>query len=290
MKQQKGASSLSIVIVNYNTRELLRARLALLNQPNHKNALWRIIVIDNASSDGSSEMVKRQFPAVDLIMNAKNVGFSTANNQGIRITKSRYVLLLNTDCEATSSAITETVNYLEHYPEVGAITCRLVSPDGSMDPACHRGFPSPWASLTYFLGLEKLFPKSRLFGQYHQGYKHMDEPHDVDCISGAFYLVRREVIDQVGFLDEAFFMYGEDIDWCFRIRQAGWKLRFYPNVSIVHKKHQSGLAHADSALRSVTRKHFYNAMKLFYDKHYKHRYNPLISAIVLLGIKLRSFV
>ncbi len=282
MKQSKKDIDLSIVIVNYNTRELLRSRLATLP--------GRIIVVDNASTDGSQEMVRRSFPGVHLITNAQNVGFALASNQGIRMTKSTYVLLLNTDCEATHWAITEVTNYLDHHPEVGAATCKLMLPSGLMDPACHRGFPTPWASLTYFVGLEKLFPSSRLFGQYHQGYKPMEEVHDVDCISGAFFLVRREVIDQAGLLDEAFFMYGEDIDWCYRMRSAGWKIHFYPRVSITHKKHQSGLAQADNGLRSQTKKYFYDAMKLFYGKHYSRRYNPLVSALVLLGIKLRSLV
>ncbi len=281
MKPEK-IPDLSIVIVNFNTRELLRARLHALS--------GRIIVVDNASTDGSQEMVKKEFPNIDLVRNQRNVGFAKANNQGIQRAKSTYVLLLNTDCEASPQAIRDAVNHLEYHPDVGAVTCRLVLEDGITDPACHRGFPTPWASLTYFIGLEKLFPTSRVFGQYHQGYKPMGETHDVDCISGAFFLVRREVINKVGLLDEAFFMYGEDIDWCYRIRKAGWKIRFYPHVVIIHKKHQSGLAHADSQLRFNTQKHFYDAMKLFYNKHYRYRYNPIVSAFVLLGIKLRSLL
>lgn len=282
MKQQKKEDDLSIVIVSYNTRELLRARL--------KSLQGQTIIVDNASGDGSREMVEKEFPNVDLIKNRQNVGFAKANNQGIRRTKSTYILLLNTDCEATRQAITETLKFLDTHQEVGGISCKLVLADGSIDPACHRGFPTPWASLTYFLGLEKLFPASRIFGQYHQGYKPMGEIHDVDCISGAFFLIRREVIEKVGLLDEAFFMYGEDIDWCFRIRKAGYRIQFYPHVSVMHKKHQSGLAHADSQLRLNTQKHFYDAMKLFYNKHYRYRYNPFVSAIVLMGIKLRSLL
>ena len=280
MKQQKSEADLSIVIVSYNTQELLRARLKTLQGV--------VIVVDNASEDGSVEIVKSA--NIDVIVNEKNLGFAAANNQGIQRTKSKYVLLLNTDCEATHQAIAETLKFLDSHPEVGCMSCKLVLSDGTIDPACHRGFPSPWASLTYFLGLEKLFPASRIFGQYHQGYKPMGEIHDVDCISGAFFLVRREVIDEVGLLDEAFFMYGEDIDWCFRIRKAGYRIQFYPHVSVVHKKHQSGLAHANNQLRRETRKHFYDAMKLFYNKHYRYRYNPIVSAFVLLGIKLRSLL
>lgn len=278
MKQQKSEPDLSIIIVNYNTRELLRGRLETLP--------WPTIVVDNGSTDGSAEEVKRR--DVHLITNKVNKGFAAANNQGIAVATSDYILLLNTDCQASSAAIQETLRYLDDNPDVGAVTCKLVLPDGSMDPACHRGFPTPWASLTYFIGLEKLFPSSRIFGQYHQGYLPMGEIHDIDCISGAFFLVRREVINQVGLLDEAFFMYGEDIDWCYRIRSAGWKIRFYPRISAVHAKHQSGLAHVDGAIRSETRKYFYDAMRLFYAKHYQRRYGWLVSMLVFFAIKLRS--
>lgn len=280
MKQQNEKPNLTVIIVNYNTRELLHAQLARMR--------WPVIVVDNGSTDGSTEEVKRR--DVHLITNKVNKGFAAANNQGIAAAESDYILLLNTDCEASSAAIQETLRYLDDNPDVGAVTCKLVLPDGFMDPACHRGFPTPWASLTYFLGLERLFPASWLFGQYHQGFKPMNAIHDVDCISGAFFLVRRDVIEKVGLMDEAFFMYGEDIDWCYRIRQAGWKIHFYPFVSAVHRKHQSGLAHTDGDLRLQTKRHFYDAMRLFYNKYYRRRYGTLISSLVLLGIKLRSLV
>lgn len=280
MKPQKEFANVTIVIVNYNTRELLKSRLSDLR--------GHVIVVDNGSTDGSVEEVKSA--KIDLIVNTKNIGFARANNQGIRMAKTKYILLLNTDCEATMKSITEVVGYLEDHPDVGGVTCKLMLSNGSMDPACHRGFPTPWAALTYFLGFERLFPTSRLFSQYHQGYKPMDEIHEVDCISGAFFLVRREVINQVGFLDEDFFMYGEDIDWCYRIRQAGWKIVFYPHVSVTHKKHQSGLAHADDDRREQTKRHFYDAMRHFYQKHYRHRYGWLVTTLVLLGIKLRSLL
>ncbi len=289
MKQPKKGIDLSIVTVNHNTRELLRVCLGSLYKENHNYPLWHIIVIDNASIDGSVEMVKHEFPAVELVRNDQNVGFAKANNQGIRASKGRYILLLNSDTEVTPGILHELIGYMDDHRDVGAATCLLKLADGSMDPACHRGFPTPWASLTYFFGLERLFPRSHLFGQYHQGYKPMNEIHDVDCISGAFFLVRQEVVGQVGLMDEAFFMYGEDIDWCYRIREAGWRIVFYPLVSVIHKKHQSGLAQADDGLRSQTKKHFYDAMRLFYDKHYRHRYGTLISSLVLLGIKLRSY-
>lgn len=289
MKSQK-MPDLSIVIVNYNTREFLKACLHSIERSGKNSDRYEVIVVDNASQDGSMEMVTHEFPSVKSIAMGANMGFAAANNRGMKASTGRYILLLNSDTEVGAGVLRDLARYMDEHNDAGALTCVLKFADGSMDPACHRGFPSPWASLTYFIGLEKLFPSSRIFGQYHQGYLPMGEIHDIDCISGAFFWVRREVIDQVGPLDEAFFMYGEDIDWCFRIREAGWKIQFYPQVSTLHKKYQSGLAHADSGTREQTRRHFYDAMRLFYRKHYRKRYSPLVSSLVLFGIKFRSLL
>ena len=253
MKQPKNIPDVSIIIVSYNTRELLHACLVSIVQAHGKSDSWEVIVVDNGSGDGSVEEVKSQSFSkaqddpersrmgqkskveslnIDLITNKTNVGFAAANNQGIRASRGRYVLLLNSDTEVASGALSELVGYMDEHRGVGAMTARVNLADGSIDPACHRGFPTPWASLTYFIGLERLFPSTRLFGQYHQGYKSMGETHDVDCISGAFFLIRRSVIDTIGLLDEKFFMYGEDIDG-FRIRAH--RTVFYPRVSIIHK-------------------------------------------------------
>ncbi|MEK7543838.1 MAG: glycosyltransferase family 2 protein [Patescibacteria group bacterium] len=298
MKPQKESFDLSIVIVSYNTREVLRACLASLAASETKGDRWEVIVVDNASNDGSPEEVSAKGgPAygwksqnLTLIQNEKNVGFAAANNQGIRASRGRYILLLNSDTEMTPGTLGELKGYMDANRDVGAITCRVNLADGSLDPACHRGFPTPWASFTYFMGFEKMFGTSRLFGQYHQGFRSLKDIHDVDCISGAFFLVRRSVIDQIGLFDEKFFMYGEDIDWCFRIRASNHRIVFYPAVSIIHKKHQSGLGHPDAQTRRRTKQYFYDAMKLFYSKHYRHRYGFLVYSFILIGIKLRSLL
>ena len=293
MKQQKNVPDVSIIIVSYNTRELLRACLASIASTQGENDTWEVLVVDNGSSDGSREEISNfQFPIsnVKVIRNNRNVGFAAANNQGIRASRGRYVLLLNSDTEVTPGVLHELIGYMDGHHDIGTMTALVNLADGSMDPACHRGFPSPWAALTYFTGLERLFPRSRVFGQYHQGYKSMGESHDVDCISGAFFLIRRSVIDRIGLLDEKFFMYGEDIDWCYRIRESGQRIVFYPDVSIIHKKHQSGLGHADLQTRRQTKKYFYDAMRLFYTKHYRHRYGVLVYTFMLFGIRLRSFL
>ena len=177
---------------------------------------------------------------VICIQNGKNLGFAAGNNPGIRRAKGRYILLLNSDTEVDADTFAKMLSYMDKNENVGASTCKVMLPTGDIDPSCHRGFPTPWASITYLLKLEKLFPTSVLFGQYHQGYKGLTTIHEVDCIVGAFFMVRANVIKKVGLLDEDYFMYGEDIDWCYRIKKAGWKIMFSPQTSILHRKKQSG--------------------------------------------------
>ncbi len=284
---QKKSAELSIIILSYNTKDVLENCLASIDAVKTPADAWEIIVVDNNSRDGSADMVQKNFPPVMLIRQKKNVGFAAGNNIGIKKSKGEYVLLLNSDTEVAPGAIQETLQYLKHHADVGVITCKLLRPDGTIDPACHRGFPTPWAAFTYFIGLERLFPNLKLFSQYHQGYKDMEQIHEIDSLSGAFYLIGRNVIDKVGYLDEQFFMYGEDLDWSYRIKRAGWKIIYYPFVSILHKKWLSGRAHTDEAQRKQTQKYFFGAMELFYKKHYQHKYGWLVTGLVMLGIKLQ---
>jgi hypothetical protein len=179
---------------------------------------------------------------------------------------------------------------MENHPKAGVSTCKLLLSDGSMDPACHRGFPTPWAACTYMLGFEKVFPKSHVFGQYHEGYKDMTVPHQIDCPSGAFFLVRREVIDQVGMLDEDYFMYGEDIDWAYRIKEKGWEIWFNPYASILHLKKQSGRKHENNSIVKHANANFYTTMKLFYKKYYEKVYPWMVTRLVYFAIDLRISV
>ena len=277
----KSTVNVSIIIVSFNTKDLLRACLAAV-------AAGEVIVVDNGSSDGSVEMVKKEFPGVTLIANSQNRGFAAANNQGLKRARGRYMLLLNSDTEVPPGAIGEVTRFMDEHPDIGVTGAKLMLPNGRMDPACHRGFPTPWAAVAYFTGFEKAFPHSRFFGEYHQGYKTMNEPHQIDSPSGAFYFVRREVYESVGPLDEDYFMYGEDLDWSYRIKQKGWKIYFYPRVTVLHHKKQSGRASTDPALRKQTQQYFYDTMKLFYKKHYSHRYSWLVTKLVELGIGLRA--
>ncbi len=283
----------SIIILNYNTKALLLACLASIEKARTLKDRWEVIVVDNASTDGSVKEIsnfKSQISNLKIIQNDRNLGFAAGNNVGIKMAKGRYVLLLNSDTEVTKDAIILMLDFMDAHPKVGVSTCKLVLPDGSMDPACHRGFPTPWAAFTYMIGLEKLFPHSHLFAQYHQRYKNLLERHEIDSPSGAFFLVRQEVINNVGMLDEDYFMYGEDLDWAYRIKQAGWQIWFYPKASVLHRKRQSGRANVDAQLRRQTQKYFYQTMELFYKKHYGHRYGWIVTQLVLLGIKLRSLL
>ncbi len=287
-KYMKRKIDLSIIIVSFNTKDLLRACLGSIHRSKRSTYDWEIIVIDNASIDQSANMVEREFPDVLVKRLKENVGFASGNNVGIRLANSRYILLLNSDTEVYVDTITKMIQFMDNHPHAGASGCKLILPDGSMDPACHRGFPTPWASLTYFIGLEKLFPRSKLFGQYHEGYRDLQSPHEIDSVSGAFFMVRRDVVDQVGLLDEAYFMYGEDIDWAYRIKKAGWKILFNPDTSVMHRKKQSGREHPRRDIRRQSNTYFFESMKIFYKKHYQHRYGWLTTQIVLFAIELQS--
>lgn len=281
----KRTADLSIIIISYNTRVLLRSCLTTLAHAMGKNS-WEIIVVDNASTDGSVQMVKKDFPNVRVLENSKNEGFARANNMGLREARGKYLLLLNSDTEIPKGTIEAVRAFFDQHPDGGVCTCKVLLPDGSIDPACHRGFPTPWAALTYFTGLERLFPRSKLFARYHQWYKGIDSVHEIDSPMGAFYMVRRVVIDSVGFLDEDYFMYGEDVDWSYRIKQAGWKIYYYPLVTVLHRKKQSGRDSKDTSLRRKTEKYFYESMLLFYKKHYQHRYGWFVASLVRFGITL----
>lgn len=275
---------LSIIIVNYNTKELLRQTLESVfrNQPGYR---FEVFVVDNHSADGSCRMVKEKFPHVLLIENKENEGFSRANNRAIRISQGRYILLLNSDTLVLPGTFDTMINFLEDNPRVGAAGCKVVLTNGKLDLACRRSFPTPLNSLFQAVGLSKLFPKSELFARYNLTYLDEDETYPVECIVGAFMLVRRETIEQIGLLDETFFMYGEDIDWCFRIKHAGWEIYYHPKAKIIHYK----------GATSVKRKYwmiyeFHRAMLIFYRKHYAEKKSFLVNWLVIIGIWVRFLV
>jgi GT2 family glycosyltransferase len=268
-------SNLSIVILNYNTHEHLRACLDSLGRPSEAE----VVVVDNASTDGSADMVAGEFPWVTLIRAPRNGGYAYGNNLALRRCASELVLLLNPDTRLPPRALDVLVQKLRDHPEAGIVGPKLLRPDGSMHLACRRSFPTPPIAFYRLSGLSRLFPRSRRFGQYNLTYADPDQAMEVDAVCGACLLIRRAVIDRIGLLDERFFMYGEDLDWCLRARQAGWAVRYEPDVVV---RHQHGAASRKRALRTTF--HFFRAMDLFYRKHYVRRYHPLVTGMVRTGI------
>jgi len=274
---------LSIIIVSYNTQKLVDELLGSITAAKKGDYRIEIILVDNDSNDGSVAMVKKRYPQVKILVNQINLGFAAANNKGMRNAKGRLVLLLNSDTQVEKDTLVKMIDFIDTNSRYQAATCRVELADGRLDPACHRGFPSPWAAFSYFAKLEKVFPRSKIFGQYHQGWKDLTKVHQVEVISGAFFLVSRKIIEKVGLLDEGFFMYGEDVDWCLRIKKAGFRIGFAPNTKIIHVKGKSGRS-KDSEQKEVkdqVTKHFWGAMKLFYKKHYTDQYpKPLMWLII----------
>ncbi|NCN03976.1 MAG: glycosyltransferase family 2 protein, partial [Candidatus Pacebacteria bacterium] len=228
-EKNKYQSDLSIIILNYNSQFWLKKTLTTLKEEYLDKTKYKVkvIVVDNNSTDDSKTLVKRSFRWVELIELEENLGFAAGNNIALAKLDSKYGMLLNNDIEFTSNSNLDILIDLMEKPETkkaGMVTPRLEFPTGEIDPGCHRGEPTLWASLTYMLGLEKLFPKSRLFGQYHQYFNDLSTAHEVDACSGAAMIFRTELLEKVGLLDERFFMYAEDLDWCKRFRDKNYKI------------------------------------------------------------------
>lgn len=272
---------LSIIIVSYNT---CRLTLDCLESVYGSETVYsyEVIVVDNASKDDSVQAIQENFPQVRLIANNDNTGFAKANNQAMGIAQGRYALLLNSDTIVQKDTFQTMIAYMDEHPDLGAAGCKIILPDGSLDKACRRGFPTPSASFYYAFGFSKLFPDNPRFNQYQLGYKDPNETYPVDCLVGAFMLVRQETIRQVGGLDETFFMYGEDIDWCYRIKQAGWGIHYHPATYIVHYK---GASSRRKPFKIIYE--FHRAMWVFHRKHYKRKYSWITNTAVYCGIALK---
>lgn len=269
---------LSIIIVNYNTRQLTLDCLQSVYASN-TDYMYETIVVDNDSKDDSVACLQQQYPSIPLIVNQENVGFSRANNQGIRIAQGRYILLLNSDTIVEKNTLDIMIRFMDQHTEIGASGCKVVLPDGSLDKACRRGFPTPSASFYYAFGFSKLFPKVPKFNQYQLGYLNADQSYPIDCLVGAFMLIRREAMDQVGMLDEEFFMYGEDVDWCYRIKSAGWEIYYNAETKITHYKGASSRRKPYKIIYE-----FHRAMYLFHRKHYRDKYSAVTNGLIYSGI------
>ncbi len=289
---------LSVIIVNYNTRQLLDDCLASLNSAEKPPNGIEIIVVDNASQDGSQAMVQEKYPDVVLIANAENLGFSAANNVGSAEATGRQILFLNSDTRVDECALVEPVAYLDANPNVGALTVRLIYPTGERDPDNHRGFPTPWNAFCHFSGLSKLAPDNPKYNGYFQSYADFTQTHTVDVIAGSYMLMPRSVVDELGGWDESYFFYGEDIDFCYRIREAGYDIVYYPHVEVLHYKGASSGLRKESAeiakppreTRIKVAKESVRAMELFYRKFYSEKYPAVVTGLVLAGIRFRGWL
>jgi O-antigen biosynthesis protein len=273
---------ISVIIVNYNVEFFLEQCLnSVFKALEHVNG--EVFVVDNNSIDGSVEMVQKKFPQVHLIANKDNRGFSKANNQAIEISEGEYVLLLNPDTVVEEDTFEKTVRFMDEHPDSGGLGVRMLDGKGEFLPESKRGLPTPSVAFYKIFGLSRLFPKSKKFGKYHLGYLSEFEINEVDVLSGAYMLMRKSALDKVGLLDEAFFMYGEDIDLSYRIQKGGYKNYYFPETRIIHYKGEST---KKSSVNYVFV--FYRAMVIFAKKHFSQKNARLFSFLINLAIYFRA--
>ncbi|NIR72815.1 glycosyltransferase [candidate division KSB1 bacterium] len=276
------ATELSVIIVNYNVKEFLEQALISIKKA-LKAIPSEIIVVDNASSDGSVSLLRQKFPDVRIIENTKNLGFAKASNQGLRMAKGEFLVLLNPDTIVQADTFSRMIEFFNTHPDTGMLGCKILNPDGSLQLACRRSFPTPWVAFTRLIGLSYFFPKSKLFGKYNLTYLDPDVVCEVEAISGSFMMIRRNILNVVGYLDESFFLYGEDLDWCYRIRENGWKVRYFPGTQIIHFKGESSKRTEFDRLKA-----FYQAMIFFARKHFKQKYLLMPYWFLWIAIWIRA--
>lgn len=264
---------LSIIVLNYNTTDLTRNCLKSLEKVKTE-VNFETLVVDNGSQE--------KFPAgknYKLITSETNLGFAGGNNLAKSQTAGDYILFLNSDTQVYKNTLKETVAYLEDHPDVGAVTCKTILPSGKLDKDARRSFPTPWVALTHFSGFDKFFPKSKIFAKYWYGYKSADDIQEVDALQGAYFLTKRKILDKVGWFSEEYFLDGEDIDLSWKIKNAGYKIVYYPKVSILHiKKASKKKRSLRSKMAGV------NSMEIFYKKHLWKNYSLLLNFLVIGGI------
>jgi len=277
---------LSIIIVNYNVKDLLEQCINSIFSAT-KNIDCEIIIVDNNSFDGSAEFLYNKFssnPRVKIFASEINLGFAKANNLGVKNAAGKYILILNPDTVLKEDTLDKTIEFFEKNPDAGIVTCKLIMANGKLDLACRRSFPSPSVALYRIIGLSKIFPKSRVFGKYNLTFLSEEEVNEVDAVAGAFMLTSKEIFDKANGFDEEYFMYGEDIDLCFRIKKLGFKILYYPGTSIIHYKGEST---KKSSLSYVN--NFYGAMQIFVRKNLNTKFR-LLDAVIKLSITYRAVV
>ncbi len=288
---------LSLIIVSYNTKTILEKNLFLLKSNFEKYPIdYEIIVIDNNSNDGTKLMlkkIKKSWPNLKTIFLSQNIGFGRANNLGINKSIGQYLLFLNSDVFIYDLNFNDLINFLELKKDVGALTVKILLNKEAIDMASHRGMPTIWNSFCYFFGLEKIFKKvpifNRIFGRYHLVFLPLSEIHEVEVISGAFFLTRTKLIKEIGGFDKDYFAYGEDVELCYQIRKRNMKIIYYPLWEVFHLKSISGLKiKKNHQVKEETKRHFYEAMKIFYQKHYSRKYPFFINSFIDTSIDILS--
>jgi len=273
---------LSISIVNYNTRDFVLGLIRSILE-NTRRISAEIFVADNNSTDGSVEAIEREYPQVKVIANQKNLGFAAATNQVIKASQGYYVVLFTTDTVVLPETLNLLVEFMDQNPQAGAVGPKILNRDGTVQIS-GKTFPTPLVALLVTTGLSRLFPKSRALENYYLPLEEYDRFREVDQLSGACLLVRRETIGDVGLLDENFFIYCEDVDWCRRMRQRGWKLYYLPQAQVIHYKGESSKKSSQQAIRI-----YYQSLRYFYSKHYTPQTPGLLNALWFLGLRMQEW-
>jgi GT2 family glycosyltransferase len=275
---------LSVIVVSWMSREHLPRCLGSIERS--RGALdvetW---VIDNASTDGAADFVAAEHPAVKLVRNDDNVGFARAVNQALAGARGRHVMLMNPDSEALADALPEMVRFMDAHPRAGIATGRLENPDGSIQRGCRRLLPTPGRLFWRLTGLPLIFPRSRLVADYNLTGHPEDRAHPVEAVSGAFLVIRRETLNDIGPRDESFFMYGEDLDWCARARAAGWEIMYHPGARVVHLHRASSRKNRARTIRAL-----HEAGEIYYRKHLAADRPWIVGALVTASLRSRAAI
>jgi O-antigen biosynthesis protein len=274
----------SVIIVTYESRDFIDACLASVSRT-CREWIAEYCVVDNASQDGTTERFSARFPGVQLIVNTENIGFGRAVNAAARKCVGEYLLILNPDTIVMPEAVAGLIQFLQYRPQAGACGPKVISPDGRFRNDSRRGFPTPLNAFGYFSGLDRIFPQSRTFGGYHRRWLSPDREVIADCLSGSCLLIRRSLFESAGGFDEDYFLFGEDIDLCWKIKQAGWETWFVPSAVVVHAK--------GASMRFVpltARREFYRSMRLFIDKRLTSRYSPIMLSMAKIGIGIAAMI
>ncbi len=277
---------ISVIIVNYNVKELLEQCIISILAAS-KNLKAEIIVVDNNSFDGSVDYLKSKFASntsIRIIASPINLGFAKANNLGAKEAKGEYLLILNPDTILQEDTLEKSLSFYKSSENTGALTCKLILPNGKLDLACRRSFPTPSVAVYRILGLSRIFPNSKTFGKYNLTYLDENKTYEVDAIVGAFMLFKKDIYDKVNGFDEDYFMYGEDLDLCYRIKKAGYKIFYYPDTSIIHYKGESTKKSSISYVNN-----FYGAMQIFVKKNLNSSF-WLMNILIKLSIFYRATV